>query len=213
MGFTTLELIHFIPLCLFYPDGWSYSASMDGTFLNNEVQICMYPTYLNMRGAAGLLIIPIVCLFSLTSLRVSFLMRRTWYSPGLCAVVAASPLVHLWGLQWRGFKKKYMLPPLPPPLKFSLSRSQPSLLCVFKSLFSCIWGHYIHNSSAQNEEEEEGQWKDLRVQADANEMQLCLKISCIVHFFPTFSNPPSLFVSLFAFYLFICPCLLSWLTL
>lgn len=101
-GFHSYELVwnwFFFPLCLFYPDGWSYLLSMDGTFLNNEVQICMYPTHLNLWRAAGRLIIPIVCLFALTSLRVSFLMRQTWYSAGLCSMVAAFPLVHLWGMQ------------------------------------------------------------------------------------------------------------------
>lgn len=92
-----------------------------------------------------------------------------------------------------------------PPLEL-LSLSPPSLLCVFKSLFLCIWGHYAHNSGAQNwnnknglmkmksrwrKEEEMGKvkvasaWKTavktFQGSSSADEMQLHLKTSCNVN--------------------------------
>lgn len=45
MNYSVIDPLFFFPP---FPDGCSYLASMDETFLNNEVQICMYPTHLNM---------------------------------------------------------------------------------------------------------------------------------------------------------------------
>lgn len=128
----------------FYPDGWSYLVSMDSTFLNNEVQICMYHTHLNVQGAAGLLIISIVCLFVLTSLRVSLLMRQT----DILQVVLHGSCISSCTSMGHAVTKIYsMLLLLPQEL---LSLSPTPLLCVFKSVFLCISGHYTHSSNAQN---------------------------------------------------------------
>lgn len=113
-------------------------VSMDTTFLNNDVQICMYPTHFNMWRAAGLLIIPTICLFVLTSLRVSFLMRQTWYSAGLCSMVAASPLVHLWGMEKRSLTKIYWMPLPPPSLPLVLLSLSFPASYVFLNLCFCV---------------------------------------------------------------------------
>lgn len=98
-----------------------------------------------------------------------------------------------------------------------LSLCPASLLCVFKSLFLCIWGHYSHNRRAQNwssekrvmkmkrgwcKGEEAGEvegasaWKGAvkRLQGSADEMQLCLKTSVFFCFF-FLANPPWLTLS------------------
>lgn len=130
----------------FYPDGWSYLVSMDSTFLNNEVQICMYPTHLNVWGAAGPLIISIVCLFALTSLTVSLLMRQT----DILQVLLHGSCIFSCTSVGHAVTKIYPMPPLPlspPPLELL---SPLPLLCVFKSLILCISGLYTRRSNVQN---------------------------------------------------------------
>lgn len=140
---------------LFYPDGWLYLLSMDGTFLNNEVQFCMYPANLNMWGAAGHLIIPIVCLFVLNTLRV-LLMRLAWYSPGLFSM-ALSPFVHLLGTLCKNRPSSHNH-------YYHLSGSSSFSFAWFKSLFLRVRSHYAHQSSAPTGTPRRGRWQVEKVE-------------------------------------------------
>lgn len=78
MGFTATNYAgvdSFFPSACFIPTA-VYLPSVDGAYLNNQPHICMYPSHLYMWRATRLLIIPVDCLFMLTSLGVLFSMRR-----------------------------------------------------------------------------------------------------------------------------------------
>lgn len=116
---------------------------------------------------------------------VSFLMRQTWYSPGLCSMVAASTRVHLWGMllyAW-GIKElnKNVPPPpplLPPPLECLSSFLHPASY-VFLICFCASEAIMLTIAALKTGTARRGWWRDeaekVKVwkKAEKKDLKLC----------------------------------------